>query len=169
MDRFVPIRPKMMAACLKSIPKISQLPGVLRIAMIGSLVTPKEDPKDIDLLLTVTDDCDLAPLATLGRSLQGQMLSLAHGADIFLANPAGDYIGRTCQWKICRLGQRVRCQADHCGQRPHLYDDLSILILSKSIIAAPPLELWPEIIIRSPLPEDLLTGLVEPLNRILKK
>lgn len=167
MNRFAPIRPKMIEACLASIKQLSQLPGVLRIAMIGSLVTPKEDPKDIDLLVTVTDDCDLARLAFASRRLQGRMQSISHGADIFLANPAGEYIGRTCQWKICKPGIRVRCMAAHCGLRPHLYDDFSVLTLSKSIIAAPPLDLWPEIVIRcAPLPEDLRTGLIEPLQQM---
>ena len=35
----------------------------------GSLTTDKEFPKDIDLLVTATDDCELEPLAQLGRRL----------------------------------------------------------------------------------------------------
>jgi predicted nucleotidyltransferase len=34
------------------------------IALIGSIVTAKPTPKDIDLLVTVTDDADLTSLAT---------------------------------------------------------------------------------------------------------
>ena len=49
-----------------------RLPGVTRIALIGSITTEKPDPKDVDLLVTVTEDADLDPLARLGRRLQGR-------------------------------------------------------------------------------------------------
>ena len=60
--------------------------GVRRIALIGSLATDKEFPKDIDLLVTVSADCELARLAKLGRQLSGHMNSQGAGADVFLAN-----------------------------------------------------------------------------------
>jgi len=77
----------------------SRLPGVLRIALIGSLTTDEPDPKDADLLVTVADDADLAPLATLGRKLQGHAQSFNRGGEVFLADPRGNYLGRTCPWK----------------------------------------------------------------------
>jgi len=43
------------------------LPGVRRIALIGSLATDRVDPKGVDILVTVDDDADLAPLAPLAR------------------------------------------------------------------------------------------------------
>ena len=70
--------------------------GLERVALIGSLTTTKRDPKDIDLLLTITDHLDLEPVARLGRSLKGRLQSLNHGADIFLANTDSSYLGRTC-------------------------------------------------------------------------
>jgi predicted nucleotidyltransferase len=48
-----------------------RLPGITRIALIGSLTTNKANPKDADLLLSVTDDTDLTSLARLTRKLQG--------------------------------------------------------------------------------------------------
>ena len=47
--------------------------GVRRIALIGPLTTDKEFPRAIDLVVTVSDHCELAPLAKLGRELTGHM------------------------------------------------------------------------------------------------
>ncbi len=78
--------------------KASQLPGVTRIALIGSLTSTKPDPKDTDLLVTITDEANLERLVTLGRKLAGGAQSFNCGADVFLADSAGNYLGRTCQW-----------------------------------------------------------------------
>ena len=79
-------------------------PGVRRIALVGSLVTDKEDPKDADVLVEVDDDADLTALAAAGRKLKGRAQSRNKGADIFLADPSGNYIGRTCHWRECYPG-----------------------------------------------------------------
>jgi len=129
--------------------------GVRKIALVGSIVTAKPNPKDIDLLVVVADDADLTQLATHARRLQGHAQSLNRGADVFLANERGDYIGRTCRWKDCRPGIRQSCDARHCGRRPHLHDDLDALTLSKNVIAAPPVTLWPVVERRGQLPRDL--------------
>lgn len=47
------------------------VPGVRRIAMLGSLLTPKPRPKDVDVLVTIDDTVNLAALAKLGRRLSG--------------------------------------------------------------------------------------------------
>ena len=141
------------------------LPGVIRIALIGSLATGKPDPRDVDLLVTVTDDMDLAPLAKLARRLQGRAQGLGRGADVFLADPQGHYLGRTCPWKRCGPGIRTRCEALHCGRRPYLHDDLHNLTLPRELIQAPPIELWPEVITRVAVPQDLEQGLLAPLRR----
>jgi uncharacterized protein DUF6932 len=129
--------------------------GVRKIALVGSIVTAKPNPKDIDPLVVVADDADLTQLATHARRLQGHAQSLNRGADVFLANERGDYIGRTCRWKDCRPGIRQSCDARHCGRRPHLHDDLDALTLSKNVIAAPPVTLWPVVERRGHLPRDL--------------
>jgi hypothetical protein len=53
------------------------------------------------------------------------------GADIFLADVTGRYLGRICQ-RECH--PRVACLAQHCGRREHLNDDLHVVTLSKEII-----------------------------------
>lgn len=92
--------------------------GVRQIAVVGSIVTTKPNPKDIDVLVVVADDADLAPLAKHARQLQGHTQSFNRGADVFVADERGNYIGRTCRWKDCRSGVRQACDARHCGRRP---------------------------------------------------
>jgi hypothetical protein len=64
-------RARLIAEILAFVRAASRLPGVIRIALIGSLTTDEPDPKDADLLVTLTNEADLAPLARLGRQLQG--------------------------------------------------------------------------------------------------
>lgn len=122
---------------------------------MGSIVTAKPDPKDIDVLVVVSDDADLAALAVHARRLQGHAQTFSRGADVFLANERGDYIGRTCRWRVCRPGVRQSCDARHCGKRPHLHDDLDAIALSKALIAAPPVTLWPAVQRRTQYPPDV--------------
>jgi hypothetical protein len=128
---------------------------VTRIALLGLLATTKPDSKDADLLVTVAEEADLAPLAALGRKLQGHAQSLNRGADVFLADPAGNYLGRICPWKDCRPGLRLRCDALHCGRRAYLHDDLATVELPQSLTAAPPVELWRAVVVHVPIPADL--------------
>lgn len=134
--------------------KAAKLDGVERIALLGSITTDKKDPKDIDFLVTVTGDAELEPLARLGRKLKGRTQQIGHGADIFLANPQKKYIGRTCQWKECRPGMRLSCDALNCGRRPYLHDDLKAVTLSQETMRLA-VELWPALEEREGLPADL--------------
>jgi hypothetical protein len=153
--RFPPTRAFLIAEVRAFVSDACRLAGVTRIALIGSLTTEKLEPKDADLLVTVTDDADLEPLARLGRRLQGRAQSINRGGDIFLADPKGNYLGRTCHWKLCAPGIRMSCDALHCGRRHYLHDDFRSVRLPKDLIAAPPLELWPQLVVRIRLPEDL--------------
>lgn len=132
-----------------------QLHGVVRIALLGSITTSKREPKDIDFLVTVEDDLDLAALATLSRRLSGHLQSQSTGADVFLANPQGAYIGRTCPWRECAPGIRRSCDALHCGQRTYLHDDLDTIHLPASVVMSPPVEVWPNKVVRVALPRDM--------------
>ena len=134
---------------------VRQIAGVRRIAILGSMVTTKPDPKDIDVLVVVADDADLAPLATCSRRLQGHAQSFNRGADVFLADERGTYIGRTCHWKDCRPGVRQSCDALHCGQRPYLHDDLDAIRLNSTSVLSPPVTLWPYVERRGQLPPDV--------------
>ena len=89
---------------LRFVERARNCPGVRRIALVGSLIGDKHNPKDADVLVTVDDDADLACLATAGRGLKGRAQSRNKGADVFLADPSGTYIGRICHWRECRPG-----------------------------------------------------------------
>ena len=143
------------------------IPGVQRIALIGSLASDKEFPKDIDLLVTVSDDCDLAPLAKLGRQLSGHMTNHQAGADVFLASEGGQYIGRACPWKSCGPGYRASCDAMNCGRLPDLHDDFSAVRLKEEVIARPSVVLWPDLTASSDTPRDIHEQLIEPLAKIV--
>ena len=112
------------------------------------------------MLVVVADDADLSPLATASRRLQGHAQSFNRGADVFLADERGMYIGRTCRWKDCRPGVRQSCDALHCGQRPYLHDDLDAIRLNASLVLSPPVTLWPRVERRGQLPPDVEEVLV---------
>ena len=99
------------AALLKEVGRFVErarhLAGVERIALIGSLTTPKEHPKDADVLTTISNDVDLAALATVARKLKGAGQRRNSGADVFLCNKAGDYLGRTCSYRNATRGWPV--------------------------------------------------------------
>lgn len=154
-DQASGVRDKLLEAALWFVHSAAELPGVQRIALIGSIMTGRSSPKDVDLLVYVTDDLDLMPLAALSRRLQGRLQSHSRGADVFLADERGRYLGRTCSWKVCRPGVRASCDAVHCGRRPYLHDDLVTVRLADSLVAAPPLELWPVVVRRCTVPADV--------------
>jgi hypothetical protein len=149
------VRTTMLAAIEFFFERATNLEAVQRIALVGSIVTPKPVPRDIDILVTVANDVDLRPLAHLSRQTRGRVQSINHGCDVFVANPAGRYVGRMCVWKTCRPGIRVACDAQHCGRREFLHDDFQDLQLSDELIRQPPLELWPTIVVRCTLPADV--------------
>jgi len=160
----LPLRSFLLTEVLRFVKRASKYPGVQRIALVGSLTRNKVDPKDADVLVTVDDEADLASLASAGRTLKGRAQSRNKGADIFLANPSGHYIGRTCHWKECRPGIRAVCDARHCGRRAFLHDDLDDVTLDQTLINAPPIELWPNIVCRVEMPSDVESKLVKPLE-----
>lgn len=133
---------------------VTKLPGIRRVALLGSITTNKKDPKDIDFLVVVDNDAELEPLAKLGRQIKGRAQQLNRGADIFLANPQGKYIGRTCSWRECAPGIRRSCDALNCGKRHYLHDDLRTVKLSDETVRDA-MELWPSLKRRPNLPDDL--------------
>jgi hypothetical protein len=158
------IRAVLLSEVRQFVERARFFPGVRCIALIGSLATEKADPKDADVLITVDDDADLTHLASAGRRLKGHAQSRNKGADIFLADPSGKYIGRICHWRECYPGKRMSCDARHCGRRTFLHDDLDDVTLDLSLIKTPPLELWPNIVRRVELPSDVETQLVQAIE-----
>jgi predicted nucleotidyltransferase len=149
------VRTRLLDAARVFVLAASRFNGVKRISLLGSIVTDKRNPKDIDLLVQIADDVDMERLARLGRQLKGAAQQFNHSADVFLCDGAGRYLGRTCSWRDCRPGIRVSCDALHCGRRPYLHDDLANLCLKPSTVAKPPVELFPKIIRRCSLPADV--------------
>ena len=148
-------RRELLEGLRRFVVSVRRVPGVRRISVLGSIVTAKRDPKDVDVLVEVADNADLAPLAAASRRLQGHAQGLNRGADVFLADERGMYIGRTCHWRDCRPGVRQLCDALHCGRRPYLHDDLEAIRLDSGLVRLPPVTLWPCLERRDPLPADV--------------
>jgi len=140
-----------------------KLDGIYRIAMIGSLISDKERPKDVDLLITISDQLDLTRLAKISRRLQGKAGQLSSGADVFLTNTQNEYLGRTCIWKDCRFGARLSCDAQNCGKRKYLHDDLIDITLNKDIVENPSLVLCPKVIRNKAIPDDIENGIIKKI------
>jgi predicted nucleotidyltransferase len=139
-------------------------PGIARIALVGSIVTPKPRPKDVDLLVSVRADLEMPRLAKLARRLKGSAQArLNSGADVFLADASGQYLGRVCHYRACH--PRVLCRARQCGAVPHLADDLDAVSLSADLIASPPIELWPRVVARATVPDDVEQRLLARLRQ----
>jgi hypothetical protein len=160
----VPLRTFLLKGVLRFTLAAAGLPGVGRIALLGSLATSKISPKDADVLVTVAADSRLDRLAKAGRALKGYAQARNSGADIFLADPTGQYIGRICHWRECRPGMRLACQAQRCGHREFLSDDLQVVNLPSTLVAAPPIEIWPVVVRRVATPADVEQILLQPLQ-----
>lgn len=149
------LRIRLISEVLGVVRQARKLPFVKRIALIGSLTTDKVKPKDADLLVTVSEKAQLAPLAKLGRRFLGHTQSFGSGGEIFLCDSGGKYLGRICHWRRCRPGIRLKCDALNCGRFQYLHDDLKTVCLTDELVAAPPIELWPRVISRVKVPRDV--------------
>ena len=156
------VRGTLLRLTLEFVLAVRELPGVLRIGMLGSLVTDKARPKDVDMLVSVMPGLDLTHLARLARRFQGGAQGINSTADVFLATLDGTYLGRVCRYRECY--PRVRCQARHCGAQPHLNDDLDALALAPEVVKAPPLIVHPTVSATGTVPADVLRLLLEPLQ-----
>jgi hypothetical protein len=152
-----PRRPLLLAV-LAFVLAARPCPGVQRISLLGSILTAKAIPKDIDVLVC----CDGLDQAGAFRSASyGTSPNYQSWRDIFLADTTRRYLGRICHYRECH--PRVLCRAQHCGQRAHLNDDLHIVTLSQELIALPPVELWPKVIRRISVPADVEEALLNKL------
>src|SRR5262245_15437073 len=158
-----PRRPLLLAV-LAFVLAARACPGVHRISLLGSILTAKSIPKDVDVLVTIDSMMDLAELARAGRRLKGSAQTINLGADIFLADATGRYIGRVCHYRECH--PRAACLAQHCGHREHLNDDLHVVTLSNELIASPSVELWPKVIRQVRVPVDVEEILLTELERV---
>jgi predicted nucleotidyltransferase len=159
-------RQPLLLAALSFVRAARACQGVQRISLLGSMLTAKAIPKDVDVLVTIDNAMDLTRLARAGRRLMGFAQTINLGADVFLADATGCYLGRICHYRECH--PRVLCQAQHCGQRDHLNDDLHIVTLSQQLIACPPVDLWPRLLRRITVPVDVENILLTELERDLQ-
>lgn len=148
-----PIRLHLLRGVRKFVDSASKIGGVQRIALVGSLATEKENPKDADVLVTISEDVDINRLATAGRKLKGHGQARNSGADIFLCSPDGEYLGRICSYRDCHI--RRSCDGTQCQKGTRICDDLHVLHFAAEVIAGPPLELWPAVVKRRPVPKDV--------------
>jgi len=156
-------RPVLLRAVREFVAAASGCAGVRRIALVGSLATDKAIPKDADVIVTIDAAMDLTELARAGRRLKGRAQTINLGADIFLADEGGRYLGRICHYRECH--PRVLCRARRCGHRQHLNDDLDVVTLANELIAAPPVDLWPNVVRRLTMPRDVEALLLTDLER----
>jgi len=159
--RPVGYRVYLLQAAVRFARAAAQLRGVLQISLLGSITTNRQHPKDVDLLVVISEDADVGTLAGHARRLKGAAQQVNLGADVFLADDRGNYLGRTCPWKECRPGLRLACDALNCGRRPHLHDDLEMLRLPPETVQAPPITFWPVVIRRCKVPEDVENALTQ--------
>jgi hypothetical protein len=98
-EEQVPLRTFLLNGVLRFTMTVGGLPGVSMIALMGSLATRKVSPKDADVLVTLAADSSLDRLAKASRALKSYAQTRNSGADIFLADRKGQYIGRVCHWR----------------------------------------------------------------------
>ncbi len=161
------VRGTLLGLVLEFVREVRGLPGVHRIALVGSLATDKARPKDADVLVCIDAGLDLGALARAGRRLKGRAQGINSGADVFLAEVGGRYLGRVCPYRECH--PRVQCRARHCRARAHLNDDLDVVTLSAELLASPSVLLYPTVASRQALPPDVELGLLTPLRALLNE
>jgi hypothetical protein len=83
-----------------------------------------------------------------------------------VADSSGPYVRRLRAWKQCAPGIRARGDALHCGRRPFLHDDLATIRLTPTVAVHPPLDLFPEVPRRVPLPPDVEAIVVQGVAHV---
>lgn len=82
-------RQHLLDRAVTAVHQIRGMAGVERIALIGSITTPKKEPPDIDLLVIISTSRVVPEIAAAGRKFQGHAQHIDRGAEIFLATPTG--------------------------------------------------------------------------------
>jgi len=148
------VRHNMLEVLDKFLPSLRALRCVERIGLTGSLKTPKREPKDIDVVVCTITGSSLSELATIYRKMSGGLQSIGRGVDVFIFEN-GYYVGRLCRYRDCAPGIRASCAADHCGLRPYLCDDLSVVELYSTTLTRLPVQLHPDGWYLDDVPQDV--------------
>lgn len=156
-------RPALCEAVLEFVNKASKLDGVESISLLGSLTTDKRTPKDVDLLVVIRDSVSIQTLAKYKRSLLGKTMATGDscGADVFVCDTQHKYLGRMCSYRECH--PRRACDAQQCGS--YICNDFQSVTLETPLLKSPPIQLWPEVIERVDVPDDVRQLVVEALKK----
>lgn len=148
------VRREMLDVLGQFLPSLRAMTYVQRIGLTGSITTPKREPNDIDVVVCIAEGADLTELATVYRKMSGRLQGMGRGVDVFIFEN-DSYIGRPCHHRECAPGIRQSCTADHCGLRPYLRDDLSVIELYQTTLTRLPVLLHPEGWYWDDVPEDV--------------
>lgn len=113
---------------------------------------PKKNQDDSDSMSEEESDEHFAYIA--GYTSGGAPFGTTWEEMAEMEKREAEYLGRTCPWRECGPGIRTRCHAQHCGG--HLYDDLQVLTLKRELLAEPPLEVFPKVVVRQEIPGDVM-------------
>jgi len=92
----------------------SRVPGVEEIAAFGSYVTTKPEPRDLDLMVLISEEIDVPRLAKCARRLT----PIYAGWEVFLfESDTRRHLGRICARKTCPA-QAADCAVPGCGTIP---------------------------------------------------
>lgn len=136
------------------LPSLKAINCIKEIGLTGSMTTPKREPRDIDIVVSTVPGSDLSQLATIYRKISGRLQSMDRGIDIFIFEK-NSYIDRPCRYRECAPGIRQSCTANHCGLRPYLCDDLSVIELCPTTLTRLPVRLHPAGWCMEDVPEDV--------------
>ncbi len=108
-------------------------------------------------------------MATVKRALSGvdvviQSLGVSAGPEVIL-KPTRFFSKVTRLLVIAMEQTQVKRLISVTGRREHLNDDLHVVTLSKELIAAPPADLWPNVIRRQTVPADVEALLLTELEQ----
>lgn len=161
-----PIREAFIKNALEFAEQLSRKEGVRRVAIVREITQPVKKPHILCLLVTIGEEAPVKPIADVGRKLTGRMLSMPEsvGSDVFLANEQHEYLGRTCNYRECH--PRAACRGGQC-YGTYICNDFHIFTLEKEVIESPPVEVFPRVVIRDRIPDDLRQALEEYQKRVM--
>jgi predicted nucleotidyltransferase len=116
----------------------SQVQGVEEIVAFGSYVTAKPEPRDLDLMVFVSEDADIPHLAKCARRLT----PIYYGWEVLLFEAdTRRYLGRVCFRKQCPA-RSVDCAVPGCGAIPLVRAVLGFTFNPAQAFAHRPEVLW---------------------------
>ena len=134
-------------------------PGVLRIALMGSLVTNKPIPKDADVLVTIDDTTDLTGLARAASAPQGVCSNHQPSSLMRLGVTSDAFASIASAIRAWHASPSI-ADAAPTSTMTH------VVTLSKELLAAPPIDLWPDVVPRVKVPPDVEALLLTELERV---